>query len=483
MMKKLICMLTVIAMLLCCGACKSSKETDSSDSVVTSEDIGSVESTDGNDSQAESTESSSGVSSVTGSASAGSSTKPHASTAGTEKLSSVPKSLRGTTIKVYSWNAAKDVPGATTVMSKFQKETGIKIKWDIGSYDNYKSEIAAMVAAKNSPDIIRLRGVEPGILSLMDPITVSGYNFTEAQWDSFVSKTYTVKNKIYGVNRKNTLLQQPLVMFYNKELITKYDLDDPYAVWKKNKSNWNWDKFFELCNSYKKAAGADSTPWMLNTFKDYAMTFNANHVTRNGDKFVSTMGDKNLLTGYQKVAELRMNKIAFFGWDMNGFNSGKYLFFGPAIISARRTHFDLTDLKTKGSLGVAPYPCVKGQSTYYQNVFEVEAYGIPKGAKNAVAVPYFLNYYLDGDKYDKSTFFNDKRILDVYNYCMNETTLVPEYDRWVLHLDFGGDKYQEFLGKLQTATKDQIPQIISTYTPIVENAVKEANKMLAEDIG
>ena len=202
----------------------------------------------------------------------------------------------------------------------------------------------------------------------------------------------------------------------------------------------------------------------------------------NNGKYKSNMGNKNLLLGYQKIAELRMNNIAYFGWDMNGFNNGQYLFFGPAIISARRTHFDLTDLKSKGALGVVPYPCVKGQSTYYQNIWEVEAYGVPKGAKNAAAVPYFLNYYLDGDRYDSATFFNDKRILDVYNWCMTKTTLVPEYDRWILSFDFGSDSYTEFIQKLQTATPDQIPQLINTYSPLVENAVKQANKIIAEDI-
>lgn len=398
-------------------------------------------------------------------------------------ISTVPQSLKGTKLVVYSWNAAKDVPGAQSIISKFQKETKIKVEWKVGSYQNYKSEIAAMVAAQNSPDIIRLRGVEPGILSLMDPISVSGYDFKEDYWDTNVSAAYTVKGKIFGVNRKNTLLQQPLVMFYNSDLIKKYDLQDPYVTWKKDKTKWNWETFFKMCEDYKKAAGPDSSPWQCNSFKDYAMTFGANHSTRKGDGFISTMGDPKLLAGYQKMAELRTNGIAFFGWNMNDFNNGKYLFFGPAIISARRTHFDLTDMKANGTLGVVPYPCVAGQSTYYQNIFELEAYGIPKGAKNAAAVPYFLRDYLDGDKYDRNTFFNDKRILDVYNYCMTETTWDIECDRWILDLDYGGAKYQEYLSKLVTATKEQIPTIISQYTPVIESAVKAANNDMANEVG
>lgn len=479
MIKKTLCIILTLAMLMALGACKSGN-TSSDSSVYESSE---AENNSENDSNA-----SSDAGNSTDMSKDSSKTESNTSSKTTSKVSSgnvvgglsgVPKSLRGTTLTIYSWNVLNDVPGANNLIKTFQSKTGIKVKWLVGSYDNYQSEIAAMIAAKNSPDIIRMRGVVPGTLSLMDPVTVSGYDFKDDIWDSFVSDTYTFNGKTYAVNLKNTLLQQPVTMFYNTELIAKYDLSDPYTIWMRNKSDWNWDKFIEIARAYKSAAGSDSTPWTLNLYTDYAMTYGASMIKREGDKFVSAMGDSTLLKGLQKMAEFGSEKLWSDRWDINGFNTGKYLFFGPAIISARKAQFQLTDLKAKGALGVVPYPCVSGQSTYYQNVFEVEAYGIPKGAKNAEAVPYFLRYYLDADNYDENQFFNDKKILNVYKYCMTKTTLVPEYSRHLMLYSSCSDEYVELRTKLFSANSSQIQSILNSYEPVVQRALKEQNDAIA----
>ncbi len=479
MIKKTFCLIVALGMVISFSACKKSNTSSDSSTYSSSE----AENSDGSASaQGSETQNSSEASNTSGKSESASSGKTVSrATSGNVNggLSGVPKSLKGTTLTIYSWNVLNDVPGANNLIKTFQSKTGIKVKWLVGSYDNYQSEIAAMVAAKNSPDIIRMRGVVPGTLSLMDPITVSGYDFKDSAWDSFVSQTYTFNGKTYAVNLKNTLLQQPLTMFYNTELIAKYDLSDPYTIWMKNKSDWNWNKFIEICRQYKSAAGSDSTPWTLNLYTDYAMTYGASVIKRDGDKFVSGMGDSTLLKGFQKMAEFKSEKLWSDRWDMNGFNTGKYLFFGPAIISARKAQFQLTDLKAKGALGVVPYPCVPGQSTYYQNIFEVEAYGIPKGAKNAEAVPYFLRYYLDADNYNENQFFNDKKILNVYKYCMTKTTLVPEYSRHLMLYSSCSDEYTKLNTQLLSASPNQIQSILNSYEPVVQRALKEQNQAIS----
>ena len=71
-------------------------------------------------------------------------------------ISQMPSSLRGTTVYMYNWNPTKDY-GADSVVSKFEKLTGIKVKWEAGGYDDYDQKIAAMINAGNAPDIIRFR--------------------------------------------------------------------------------------------------------------------------------------------------------------------------------------------------------------------------------------------------------------------------------------------------------------------------------------
>ena len=401
----------------------------------------------------------------------------------TSKLGTVPKELKGTTVKVLSWNDITDVATAADVVKKFREKTGINVTWIKVGYDEYQSKLAAMVAANDSPDVLRLEGPNPALMSLMQPVTTSGYDFKEDIWDDFISDIYSYNGKTYAVNRKNTLIQQPFVMLYNRSYITQYDLEDPYAIWKKNKSNWNMDKFIEICEDYKKVSGSTTAPWLGGHIHEIASTIGMGEVIREGDKYVNNLGNKKLLSLYQDLATYKSKNLIYSTtWDYAGFNQGKYLFFSTAIIGARRTHFYFKDLKNAGSLGVVPMPAVKGQKKYYQNLSEAEAYGIAKGAKNAKAVPYFLSYYLDGDNYDANTFFNDKTMLDVYKYCMEQTTLTYDYTRNVCKRFYGKDQYYEYETKLKAASPDQITTLFNTYKPVVSEAVKSANEKL-KDVG
>ncbi len=398
-------------------------------------------------------------------------------------LGTVPDDLKGSSIKVLSWNDITDVAGAADVVKKFKNESGITVTWLKVGYDEYQSKLAAMVASKDSPDVIRLEGPNPAILSLMSPVTVTGYDFKEDIWDSYVSELYTVGGNVYGVNRKNTLIQQPGVMLYNKAYITQYDLDDPYVLWKRNKDNWNMDTFLKICKDYMKVSGSTTPPWLVGHIHFFASNYGTAEVIREGDTFKNNMGDKTLLTAYQFVADSINDKVAYADiWDYAGFNQGKYLFFSTAIIGARRTHFYFKDLKNAGSLGVVPMPAIPGQENYYTTLYEAEAYGVADGASNAKAVPYFLSYYLDGENYDENSFFNDKTMLDVYKYSMEQTTLTFDNTRTINKRFFGSNDYLEYESKLKTASSGQITTLFNTYKPIVDQAVKAANDKM-KDVG
>jgi hypothetical protein len=132
-------------------------------------------------------------------------------------------------------------------------------------------------------------------------------------------------------------------------------------------------------------------------------------------------------------------------------------------------------MKAKGTLGAVPYPTIKGQSTYYQLIGELEAYGIAKGAPNAKAVPSFLEYYLNGDNYDSNTFFNDKTILDVYKYCRQQTNIINwQNERLVLA---GSDS--KLMSTLVSASSAQVPTLLAQDANIVGRIVNEHNSILS----
>lgn len=332
-------------------------------------------------------------------------------------VSQMPSSLRGTTITFYNWNPVKEFTGAAEVISKFEKQTGIKVKWVTGGYDDYDAKIAAMVNSGSSPDIIRFRDANVHRMYLCQDVkSATGYDFSGKIWDKQLTDYYTVKNKVYAVNRQGTLFNQPFVLIYRPSMIEKYKIDDPYTLWKKGK--WTWDTFINILKKYKSLGNAYSTPWCTNMAIDY-LYFTGNSLIKfDGKQFKNNIADKKVTDYIKKMCDYR--KAEYIGSamrDYRGFEGGNCLFLTFSAICTRKTNAWFTDSKRDGNLACVPIPKISGAEKV-QWFSEIEAYGIPKGAKNGKAVYYFLRYFLDPANYDANTFFCNKQAYDVYKYSM-----------------------------------------------------------------
>ena len=158
-----------------------------------------------------------------------------------DNISKIPSNLKGTTVEFYNWNPASEYPQMSQLIKEFERATDVKIKWTVASYENYCVEIAARVAANNSPDIIRFKFMNVAEMELVQPVTNSGFDFSGSEWDHQLMDYYTVNGKTYAVNMTNTLINSPFLLTYNKDLIAMNDYEDPYTLWKKGK--WTWSKF------------------------------------------------------------------------------------------------------------------------------------------------------------------------------------------------------------------------------------------------
>lgn len=391
----------------------------------------------------------------------------------------IPADASGKSIEVFTWNDLSDVTGAPAVVENFTKETGIKIEWNKsgGTMDDYFTKVVARVASNDAPDIVRLRGTDLGVLQVLQPLDSFDFDFKSADWDSRIMDIYTFGGKTYATNMRNTLLQQPRCLIYNKKLISKYDLEDPYTLWKNGQ--WTWAKFEEICEIYADEAGDNATAWTSYRWADAADVYGSALIKREGDKFVANTDDGNLLKGWQTMTTLVekgiTNNIRF---DRNNFENGKVLFFTESPIGVRRTHYYFQSLKSTGSVAIVPLPTVEG-GTDAVIWSEVEAYGIPEGAPNGNLSPYFLRYYLDGDNYDKKTFFADPTILDVYESLMKADKIFVNYDTELITEDVGiGGIHLN--ARLVNAKPAQIKARIDENANIVKAAVDNANGMITK---
>ena len=470
-LRNIVCLLLAVVMVFSLSAC-GNKKTDDNDSIV---DLGGDEIID-LEINVPDEENADGTTSGGSTAVQAPVTKNADILSWNDLLAQMPSTLRGTTLKVYSWNPIKDVTGAEKVISDFEKQTGIKVKWTVGNYDNYVQEISALINSGDSPDIIRYNDPSPHKLYLTQDVEkATGYDFKGDIWDNQLTSAYSVNGKIYGVNLKNTFNQQPMVVTYSMSTINRYKLEDPYTLWKNGE--WTYDKFIEMCKDFKEETGRPA--WMTSGHLEMLYFNNVNMINFDGKKYTNNISDANVLKSLQSAANLRADGIVCEAMrEHDKLENGTYLFFTTNILAARRTDFHFSTLKASDDLYCVPVPTgVNG--TYYQHMQEYEAYGIPKGAKNAAAVYYFLRYYLNADNYDEDMFFVNNQTLETYKYCMSQKNRHYSIDGSLTGVvgEANGD-LSKFIRTGGTAA--QVKNKLDEVSNIFERATKYGNETIAK---
>ena len=388
-------------------------------------------------------------------------------------LASMPKSLKGTKLTVVNWNPISEYTGASAVVKEFQKQTGITVNWTVVEYGVYTTKIATMVASGNSPDVIRTRTPNPSWMQSLQSINCTGYDFSDEAWDQVLMKDYTVNGVCYATSLKNTHIGSVTLVMYNKDLISKYNYEDPYKLWKNGK--WTMSKYLSMCREFKKDSGEDFA-----SVGDYYETWSqlygiAGPVGFDGSKFYSNLSNSKFLTVTQQIADWYKSE-QIMGWGRaEYFDEGKALFYVGGSIYLRRNNSYFGSIKSSGTLYAVPMPSVDGQSTYYQPKDEYEAYGIPVGAKNAQAVPYFLRYYLDGANYDLDSFYCNKQNLEVYTWCMSQENTI-----WTTKYESSDDTFADGKTGLYSLQSSQIKSYLDSNSYMIDERVKKLNNLVSK---
>ena len=488
-LSRVLCIVLCLGIMLSATACGSTGATDSTSvSTESGTEVVSSDESAANDSQtsqasSQASQSSSQKASSSQAASQSSGSKPtqqsttvDASGSWQNVLKSLPSNLRGTTIEVFHWNPASELPDGANVIKKFQQQTGIKVNWKVASYDNYDVELQARVAAGKSPDIVLFQWMNSNRVKLCQPVTDVGFNFSNSDWDKELMSYYTIKGKTYAVNMNGTYLNRPSAILYNKTLIEKYDYEDPYTLWKQGK--WTESKFMEMCEDFKRTVNGPA--WSASKWDVWALLLGLqSEISYKDGKYGNNLRDKKAVTAWQRGAELIQSGLIDTSWDTNGFEAGKYLFFDTSMMYTRTTQPYFSTLKSAGTLGVVPFFKLDGQTEQYQLMSEYEAYGFAKGAKNATGAAFFLRYYLDPASYNAKTFFCTQEAKEVYEYAMKQPNRIM-HNRYPLGSGNSTSPIHDVRLALQQATPAQIPTLLNTYMPVVDAAVEDLNKRLNE---
>ncbi len=398
-----------------------------------------------------------------------------------ELMKKIPSSVKGKTLTVYSWNPAKEVTGAEKVIDDFQSKSGIKVKWTTGNYDEYDSKIAAMIASDSAPDIIRYCGPSIHRASLCQDVkTATNYDFSGSIWDSRINSMYTYKNKVYGVNLKNTLVNQPYVILYRKSVfedtLAKKGYDDPYVLWKNGK--WTWTQMIKMAKDYHKLEPS-CKPYMSYNHTDLTFLNGNDLIKFNGKKYVNNLQSATVYKQLKQMCDLYADGVTSSAMRHESyFENGQVMFMLFNSIATRKTNAHFKGVKADDDLYAVPVPEMGAKAYPFA---EAEAYGICKKAKSKDCAYYFLRYYLDASNYNENGYFCNKQCLDVYKACMKETKFTSsEVDSLLTVVSEGGGAggISDYIR--QGGTSAQLKKEIDSVNPTFELAVKKANEVLAK---
>lgn len=146
---------------------------------------------------------------------------------------------------------------------KYEEETGGTVVVKLYNDQQFLSKLVTLIGSGNSPDLVYLgSGSMPKfaameILQPVDDLTdVTKVNYPEA------AESFVWKQKHYALRVEQI---QPYMIWYNKNLLNKNGLEDPYDLWKSGE--WNWEKFEELGRELTQDTDDDGNidQWGFNT--------------------------------------------------------------------------------------------------------------------------------------------------------------------------------------------------------------------------
>lgn len=312
-------------------------------------------------------------------------------------LESVPKSLKGTTVKhLIWWN-----PGTTEKRKAeiFKKETGIEIKWIVSGVDKHTTKLASMIGQGNSPDLAPMVMTDfPTSITndYFQTLDAGKLNLDDKIYDLNTMNQYKWNGKYYGAMIKSSTMVTFYPVFFNKDLFKKLGVKDPYQLWQEG--NWNWETLVQTCLTLKQDKGI-KTPlsgdyglnFLSNSAGADAIEYDGNGgIINNADPKNSTAYNK-VLKGWQFLNTLKFEHKVLGSESYGGFYSGDVPMLLTGNYVAQRG--DVFDKNVKFNWGFAPTPSPKGSNVVLPG--EAKLWGFPKGAKNTEAAGYWLRYWLD----------------------------------------------------------------------------------------
>lgn len=149
-------------------------------------------------------------------------------------------------LRYMAWGNPQQLALEEKLLAEFNKENpGIRAKLLKVPGTAYGNKMIIMLASRTAPDVMRVdhynfpAHVQKGYFMPLDGFIAKDPTF---RLDDFIPVTVEegrYQGKLYGLN----VLFGSILMYYNKTMVQKAGLEDPFEVWKKG--GWTWDRYLD----------------------------------------------------------------------------------------------------------------------------------------------------------------------------------------------------------------------------------------------
>lgn len=386
-------------------------------------------------------------------------------------IASMPAELRGTTVTFLNWYNIDDRAAEKANIEAFEQLSGINVEVIAPEFKQYNDRLAGLVATGDSPDVIRMSEPQMAWMKSLQPIVNTGYDFSSKEWNSDIKELYSVNGIQYAANLSYT----PFILFsticYYTDIMEEWGFEDPWELWKKGE--WTWEKMNEMSAEWIKQ-GPDYYGMATVHFEAPAATKGLDFLSYDGKEWKMDLFGSEVLDTWKNIIEMRENRLSVQGTNTNfGAVKTKTLFGYVDSTTLEASSSNNDKLKRRGVFGVVPAPKWEGKE-YYVPVTELVAWGVPIGAKNPEAVPYFISHYANLAKYDLDTFFYKddnigtqcrevfEDVVSQPNRCLPMASIIFDFDAnpfvWHLYNNAASSQVSTFIQSQEYRCQDKLNQ-------------------------
>ncbi|MDR0223117.1 MAG: extracellular solute-binding protein [Oscillospiraceae bacterium] len=283
-------------------------------------------------------------------------------------------------------------------------------------------------------------------------------------------------------------------LWYRKTILEEAGLDDPYALYKAGK--WDWDVFLEMCVSFSDPVNGKYSLSGWDPDESLICTTGVGLITLENGKLVNNMYDSRVERAMELVYTIASRDYRYphnilNDWEMNyqEWRSGNILFWdnGQWWYADMLYKFRDRDGWADDEINLVPYPRDPYSDKYYQQMRH-EAFMLCSGSKNVDGFKALTQCLVltsredevkrqNRDKLNRDYGWTEKQ-LDILDETVRELSPVFDFKNGIGEDVGGKDLYEkpvEYVTKYVLVHANSYTQAREEYAGVIANRVNELN--------